>query len=121
MADPDTDGDGVLDGADDQDHDGLTNQFEIERPANWLDTYISLATVPRDSGGDPIAYPFPSPLNPWARVQPYNPCKPLWSYTCHLHWPGGYYGPTEDWESIPTADAGPRPSAPWTYAGAELP
>ncbi len=119
--DPDSDGDGVKDGADDQDHDGLTNQFEIERPGNWLDTYISLATVPRDSGGDPIAYPFPSPLNPWARVQPYNPCKPLWSYTCHLHWPGGYYGPTEDWESIPTADAGPRPSAPWTYAGAELP
>ena len=31
--DADMDGDGVLDGADDNDHDGLTNQFEVRRPA----------------------------------------------------------------------------------------
>src|SRR5205085_3665256 len=29
---PDTDGDGVSDGMDDQDHDGLTNRFEVSRP-----------------------------------------------------------------------------------------
>ena len=30
------DGDGVLDGSDDNDHDGLTNQFEVNRPNDWL-------------------------------------------------------------------------------------
>lgn len=46
--DPDTDGDGILDGADDQDHDGWTNVQEMQYP--W-----------RNNG---------------YRVQPYNPCLP---------------------------------------------
>jgi hypothetical protein len=33
--DPDTDGDGVLDGADDVDHDGYSNEFEVSRATYW--------------------------------------------------------------------------------------
>ena len=42
--DADMDGDGVLDGADDNDHDGLSNQFEVRRPGNWLTVYSNDAT-----------------------------------------------------------------------------
>src|SRR4051812_41948229 len=42
LADPDSDGDGVLDGADDTDFDGLTNAFEVARPGNWGATYVSV-------------------------------------------------------------------------------
>ena len=38
FADADMDGDGVRDGADDHDHDGLTNQFEVRRPGDWSRT-----------------------------------------------------------------------------------
>ncbi len=74
--DPDIDGDGVLDGADDQDHDGLPNQFEIRRPADWVDDAIT---------------GFPTAANPWAYVNPFNPCKPFNSERCHEHPPFGYY------------------------------
>lgn len=84
FVDPDTDGDGVKDGADDQDHDGYTNAFEVARPANWLTTYVSTA----HAGSNPLA-----------RVQPFNPCKPTYSDYCHAHPPLGYYPPTEDWAS----------------------
>jgi hypothetical protein len=121
--DPDSDGDGVLDGADDSDFDGMSNSFEIDRPRNWQSTYISYVQFPRDPiTFDPfLEFPFPSPWNPWARVQPFNPCKPLWSHTCHLHWPSNWYEDGEDWASIPVSDAGPRPDAPWLYQGATLP
>jgi hypothetical protein len=111
--DPDSDGDGVKDGDDDQDHDGLTNAFEIGRPANWFDTYTWI--------GD---FPFPAGINPWARVQPYHPCKPVRSHTCHLHPPIGYYPQNEVWGGVKRADAGPQPEAPWMYlpnGGDELP
>ena len=42
--------------------------------------------------------------DPYARVQPLNPCKPLWSQICHEHPPVGYYQPTEDWASPTPAD-----------------
>lgn len=87
FADPDTDGDGVLDGADDQDHDGYTNAFEVARPADWRTTYVSTS----HSGGA-------SP-NALARVQPFNPCKPIYSDACHVHPPFSYYKPDEDWAS----------------------
>jgi hypothetical protein len=73
---PDIDGDGVLDGADDQDHDGLPNQFEIRRPDDWI--------------ADAIVG-FPAAANPWAYVNPFNPCKPFNSERCHEHPPFGYY------------------------------
>ena len=69
--DADMDGDGVLDGADDNDHDGMTNQFEVRRPGDWLTTF--------------------STTNPWAYVNPFNPCKPYNSERCHAHPPFNYY------------------------------
>jgi hypothetical protein len=87
MDDPDSDGDGLPDGADDQDRDGLSNAFEVRRPLDWQATYVSTT---HDG--------MPSP-NPWARVHPFNPCKPLWSARCHLHPPFGAYPQSEDWDS----------------------
>jgi thrombospondin type 3 repeat protein/IPT/TIG domain-containing protein len=84
FVDPDSDGDGKLDGADDQDHDGLSNAAEVRRPANWAVTYISTGHAG---------------TNKWARVQPFNPCKPVNSDACHSHPPTSYYPATEDWES----------------------
>ena len=64
MVDPDSDGDGVLDGADDQDHDGLANLDEVDRFGV------------RDGAG----------LYLW--VNPYNPCLPDYhSRVCTLHPP----------------------------------
>jgi hypothetical protein len=78
---PDMDGDGILDGFDDHDHDGVSNQFEIGRPADWeSDAWVG----PLD---DPTAF---GP-NPWAYVNPFNPCKPFNSERCHDHPPIGYY------------------------------
>ena len=111
--DPDSDGDGLKDGLDDQDHDGLSNQFEIQRPGNWLTTWVSWW-----SG---LSYPFTSPENPWSKVQPYNPCKPVVSHTCHLHPPFGYYEPGELFAGVEREDAGPQPTAPWMYPGSTLP
>ena len=100
FVDPDTDGDGIPDGADDNDHDGLSNLQEIQRAANWHDTYVS------DTHDG-----MPSP-DPWARVNPFNPCKPIDSDTCH-HWaPVGYYDPSEDWHSPWTWDTVGLPPAP---------
>jgi hypothetical protein len=62
--DPDTDGDGLPDGADDQDQDGMSNLQELDRHT---------ALTP---GGQ----------NLW--VNPYNPCLPdFLSRTCTLHPP----------------------------------
>jgi hypothetical protein len=76
-ADPDMDGDGVRDGADDHDHDGLSNAFEVHRPSD----YLTDAFAP--GGG-------PGP-NIWAYVNPFNPCKPVRSERCHRSVPFGYY------------------------------
>jgi hypothetical protein len=127
MVDPDTDGDGILDGADDQDHDGLSNAFEISRPWDWQYTYVSGRWFPFiHNGPQPKDYASSSedPHGPvldgvgpnwWARVQPFNPCKPLWSSTCNLHPPSGYYGDNEDWPSPDPSYAGTQPPAPWMY------
>jgi hypothetical protein len=119
MVDPDTDGDGIADGADDQDHDGLSNAFEVSRPWDWKYTYVSVGhdgqpTAPDDY--QPIG-PLPGGVgpNPWARVQPYNPCKPVTSATCHRHPAFGYYGPAEDWQGPPAEIVGLPPTAPWLY------
>jgi hypothetical protein len=98
-ADSDIDGDGVADGQDDADHDGLTNEFEVRRPDDW-DTQAWTPTPP--SGFVPGA-------NSWAYVNPFNPCKPFRSDRCHEHPPFGYY----------TADERPPvgPDAPGGYPG----
>jgi hypothetical protein len=92
----DMDGDGVVDGLDDQDHDGLSNQFEIRRPDNWLATMGS---------------------NPYAYVNPFNPCKPFNSSRCHSHPPFGYYASDEAPPIGPNPPAGYPAGAPATPAG----
>jgi hypothetical protein len=97
--DPDTDGDGILDGNDDQDHDGYPNWFESSRPLDWKDKYTS-ATL----------FPFPATPghdNPLARVNPFNPCKPVYSDACHNPAPQGYYDPGEDWANNVTGATAP--------------
>jgi hypothetical protein len=112
MLNADSDGDGVPDGADDQDHDGLTNAFEVARPANWIKSYIAIgwtthnwdanAGTPRTDYGVPPRY--------YSRVQPFNPCKPVWSSVCNLHPPFGWYQATEDWMGATNPPApGARP------------
>jgi hypothetical protein len=109
MVDPDSDGDGVLDGADDQDHDGLSNQFEVARPWDWEATYVSTL-----HDGTSLATTTP---NPYARVQPYNPCKPVYSATCHRHIPFNYYADTEDWQGPDPASAGTPDVTPGNLFG----
>jgi hypothetical protein len=96
MLDPDSNGDGVIDGLSDQDHDGLTNQFEIDRPFNWDTIYVS--TAHNFNAGTNTMSPG---ADPYARVNPFNPCKPVYSQTCHAHPPfGAYKG--EDWAFPPS-------------------
>ena len=113
--DPDSDGDGRKDGEDDQDHDGLSNAFEVARPGNWGATHTTFI--------DPLPNVDPT-LNPWARVQPYNPCKPVWSDVCHKHPPFGYYdlgelfgGQDVEDDGIPGNEV--PPTAPWTWPGSD--
>jgi hypothetical protein len=96
MLDADTDGDGILDGADDNDFDGLSNTFEATRPTGWGAKYVSI------NGATPSNYdPNTNQYTPgswlYARVNPFNPCKPVWSSVCHIHPVIGYYPDTEDW------------------------
>jgi hypothetical protein len=77
IVDPDTDGDGVRDGADDQDHDDLSNIAELSRNA---------------ATGRPIVNPCNTkdaaklPLDGPGRVNPFNPCLPsATARTCSRH------------------------------------
>jgi hypothetical protein len=76
--DPDTDGDGVRDGADDQDHDDVPNFDELSR------NMVSGRAFDAPDLGANVANP-----NPVAgRVDPYNPCLPFRdSGTCPSHTP----------------------------------
>ena len=69
--DPDSDGDGRLDGDDDIDHDGYSNKDELERGWSTLPDKFD-ATAPAD----------------YRWVHPHNPCLPdPESITCSLHPP----------------------------------
>lgn len=98
LADSDVDGDGVPDGADDYDHDGLSNQFESRRPNDWYLDAID-----------------PSGTNPWAYTNPFNPCKPFNSERCHAHPPFGYY------ENDEVPPIGPNPPAGYPDLHPETP
>ena len=99
--DPDSDGDGVLDGNDDQDHDGYPNWFEARRPTrDWATTRTRR---PGRSRGPAT----PGRTNPLARVNPFNPCKPIYSDACHATRPLGYYEPGEDWPATSRHPAPP--------------
>ena len=74
--DPDSDGDGVRDGADDQDFDDLPNVMECDR---------QLASGrPYDDPGNPPQVANPEPQI--GMLQPFNPCMPsVLSRTCNRH------------------------------------
>ena len=94
----DTDGDGIIDGVDDQDHDDLPNIMELSRNmasasglVDW-DSHdgqcIVSEAIPTTVPDGPDPDTNPDPLAYWhedeyGRVNPYNPCMPyIWSRTC---------------------------------------
>jgi hypothetical protein len=87
MTDPDSDGDGIPDGADDQDHDGVSNVDEITRSKVFPDLHTY-----------------------W--VHPYNPCLPNPdSRVCTLHPPmEGSWAPFD-----PQPMPAPDPVTHWLY------
>jgi len=77
LVDPDSDGDGVRDGADDQDHDDVPNLMELSRNAASGRAVV----VECDAEG---ALESPDPTR--GAVNPYNPCLPyVDSRTCARH------------------------------------
>jgi len=106
---PDSDGDGLLDGADDIDHDGLTNTQEIARPADWCATYVSGGPdrPGHNWNGTAVVDQHGAPADPYARVQPFNPCKPVYSDACHLRAPLDYY------KEIPATEGSPGYYEDW--------
>ena len=95
---PDTDGDGVRDGADDQDHDDVPNLMETSRMAATGFTYDDREAgrdckvqkdllIPQDLDNDGEADA--QVLNhstAYGRVNPFNPCLPFTdSRTCPSH------------------------------------
>jgi hypothetical protein len=86
VTNPDTDGDGVRDGADDTDHDDVPNLDELSRidASSGLDDREATCKV-RTTGT--VANPAPDPKlwhpNAYGRVNPFNPCMPFrGSRTC---------------------------------------
>ena len=78
--DPDSDGDGVLDGADDQDHDDIPNVMEVSRwAASHLDDSIGTCDPDPTLDSSDRAHH----ANVYGMVNPFNPCEPnLNSRTC---------------------------------------
>jgi hypothetical protein len=97
LTDPDTDGDGIRDGADDQDHDDIPTVMELSRNAasgqsDWDPTKglcHADESLLQPDGSDQDTNPDPpKTLHPglYGRVNPYNPCLPVtWSRTCEQH------------------------------------
>jgi hypothetical protein len=80
IVDPDTDGDSVRDGADDQDNDDVPNLDELSRmDASGFDDTDGTTCKP-----DPLAPKPPDTNHPnaYGRVNPFNPCLPGRSRTC---------------------------------------
>jgi hypothetical protein len=79
LDDPDTDGDGVRDGADDQDGDDVPNMMECSR--------VLASDIPEDAADADEA----PPNRPWKGfVNPFNPCVPhIKSRTCKRIIPAG--------------------------------
>ncbi|RKQ86944.1 IPT/TIG domain-containing protein [Solirubrobacter pauli] len=76
--DADSDGDGILDGADDQDFDDVPNIMELSRnlAGDW----------PLAGYCDPGVTPYDSSIPRKALVNPFNPCLPdINSRTCQRH------------------------------------
>ena len=102
LADPDTDGDGVRDGADDQDNDDVPNVMELSRPRGLR--------VRHDTDGRDCA-PRKEPRSRPSRAvrvirprEPVNPCLPnLRARTCPSHYndkTGAPFDDSPDWYSF---------------------
>ena len=80
----DSDGDGVWDGNDDQDNDGVSNVDEVQPPYNYpphplFDLCSQVAPLPVDGARDGSVIMWNgSPM----KRHPYNPCLPYRSDTC---------------------------------------
>jgi hypothetical protein len=102
VTDPDSDGDGVRDGADDQDHDDIPNVMELSRLAGSGLWDAERECKPLDTLPSPPATNHP---DAYGRVNPFNPCLPMvQSRTCTLH-PGlggdsAPYDDSLDWASL---------------------
>jgi hypothetical protein len=82
--DADSDGDGVLDGADDQDHDDIPNLMELSRyrASGLVDWDLNKGTCAPAEGLDAVS----NHPDAYGRVNPFNPCLPAaWSRTCTRH------------------------------------
>jgi hypothetical protein len=83
---PDSDGDGVRDGADDQDHDDVPNFDELSR-----NMVTGRPFDPKDTTVD-----HGNPAQPQGRVNPFNPCLPFpTARACPMYVPlsGGVWAP----------------------------
>jgi hypothetical protein len=106
--DADTDGDGIVDGMDDQDHDDFWNVEEIRRGSK------SSEEVKHADGADQDTLPDPSTANDtglrsglW--VDPYNPCLPAWHAN---HCPETVLLGVDPWRPWPDA-SGQAPLTRW--------
>jgi hypothetical protein len=92
LTDPDTDGDGVLDGADDQDHDDIPNLMERSRSTVTHRSDSGLSECAKAEGLTDV----PVDGRPWyGRVNPFNPCLPdVKSRTCPVI--AGDWAPFDD-------------------------
>ena len=83
---PDTDGDGVRDGADDKDHDDIPNMMELSRYAasayiDWdAQGPVQRRRLARSASTARTRTPIPTASRPgtsdYGRVNPFNPCLP---------------------------------------------
>ncbi|HEV3375858.1 MAG TPA: hypothetical protein VG126_01105 [Thermoleophilaceae bacterium] len=89
LADPDTDGDGVRDGADDQDHDDVPNVMELSRIAASAHDDREMGETCRVAEAIENLFEDVDPPHYWhpgdyGRVNPFNPCLPMThSRTCN--------------------------------------
>jgi hypothetical protein len=111
--DPDSDGDGVVDGADDQDHDDIPNVLELSRRMVADEDMTQPMWHPGQSASsihwnrpleDTVAQSAPSASQPKrAWVNPFNPCLPnRYSRSCPVRVPvsGGWAPFTVDPDQI---------------------
>jgi hypothetical protein len=87
VSDPDSDGDGIRDGADDQDHDDVPNLMELSRMdasheddrEGGVDCKVDSALLlPKDLNGDGKPdVQVSNHSNVYGRVNPFNPCLPF--------------------------------------------
>jgi hypothetical protein len=107
LADPDTDGDGIRDGADDQDHDDVPNMMELSRmAASHLDDTDDGITNSLTGGGahckadKDLKSDEERHADAYGRVQPFRACYPaVWSRSCDRH-PEFGQEPEPNWWSL---------------------